>query len=196
MDLMKKLFFVLPVFLIFTAFYMPSPFGQKNDKLYWSSERTLNWSDFKASSQSRAHYHAYSMLSLSYTPLFNTDKELEIGVYASFNPYQSWVKSSQRTDRLLSHEQKHFDLCEVYRRKLKKRIQEYRYYTPANTNDVLKRLFKESFDEYDKAQRKYDEDTNHSINHKKQLEWNARINQQLKELSKYNGDFVTVQFKR
>lgn len=50
-----------------------------------------------------------------------------VDVYAYFSPRQSWYHKDMADDHLLSHEQLHFDITELYARKLRKKIATYSF---------------------------------------------------------------------
>ena len=89
-----------------------------------------------------------------------------------------------KTAYILSHEQGHFDLAEVYARKLYKKVQEYRFHQKNYRKD-LQKIYKEILDEKEEMQSKYDRETNHSINKEKQVEWLKKIEKMLEEYKDY-----------
>jgi len=174
----------------------PNVPSSNETKIFWESSQKLNWTDFQARNPSNAGVHAYSMVGISFAVLFNTETAVEVGVYGYFQKESSWVQSGQQTSHLLNHEQLHFDICEIYRRILKKRIMEYPDFTYANFGNKLNELFHKTFDEFNKEQELYDRITNHSIKKELQKEWNARIAKKLKELNKFAGDFATASIRK
>ena len=198
---------IIKLFLFFLGGAMIcSPNAQKNSipkkvveiaetKVYWDAKQNLNWRDFQARPNQNAHLDAYSTLGISYVVLHNTDKVIEMGVYGYFEKDKSWVRKNEKTSHLLKHEQKHFDLCELYRRILKKRFAAFENYTYSNVNYEMKRIFQEVFDEYDQIQQRYDRETNHSLIKLKQQQWNDYIKKQLADYRKFEGDFVTLNIR-
>jgi hypothetical protein len=81
---------------------------------------------------------------------------------------------------LLEHEQAHFDLCEVYARRLRKRVEDSNYKL-----DIDNAIF-EVFEAFKKRQKLYDQETNHSRNKEKQAEWLKIIANELSELDNYS----------
>ena len=167
----------------------------KENKIYWDADQKLRWSDFQSSANNNAHLDAYSTLGISYVVLHNTAEVIEMGVYGYFEKNKSWVKKNEKTDHLLNHEQSHFDLCELYRRILKKRFAAFDNFTYANVNYEMKRIFQEVFDEYDQIQQRYDRETNHSIIKLKQQQWDDYIKVQIAEHSEFKGDFVALKIR-
>ena len=86
-----------------------------------------------------------------------------------------------KTDYILTHEQGHFDIAEIFARKLNKLMKEYNFDWNTYRQD-LKKIYQDVLDEKEDMQNKYDEETNHSINKEKQEEWLKKISGKLKEL--------------
>ncbi|MFK8105033.1 MAG: DUF922 domain-containing protein [Saprospiraceae bacterium] len=164
----------------------------RENKIFWNVDQKLKWSDFQARPQAKGHLDAYSTLGMSYAVIHNTETVLEMAVYGYFEKDKSWVKSNEKTDHLLNHEQSHFDLSELYRRILKKRFAAFKDFTYANVNTEMKRIFDEVFEEYDQVQQRYDRETNHSIVKLKQTQWDEFIKTQIADHQEFAGDFVTL----
>jgi predicted secreted Zn-dependent protease len=104
----------------------------------------------------------------------------------------SWKKTNWVNDEVLTHEQKHFDIVELYARKLRKAVFETRY---TDYNDLLAKLeilYDKNDKEMDKYQDLYDEESDGSMNGEKQREWNKRIIQELDNYRKFKDAVVTV----
>ena len=80
---------------------------------------------------------------------------------------------------ILGHEQLHFDISELYARKLKKRLESERYaYGTVKTK--VKSIYRKINEELDIYQNLYDAETNFSRNMDKQAEWKLNITMALK----------------
>jgi len=96
------------------------------------------------------------------------------------------VKVDQKyRDDLLVHEQTHFDLTELYARKLRKQLSETKF-TRSNPSKESFPIFKEMQKQYRDRQDLYERETDFSLNTAKQAEWTARIVAELNELSAYS----------
>ena len=94
----------------------------------WSADYNLKWSDFKAESNPAIFEDSHGVVKYGFTWLVNSDKlndevvffieNIEISV--EFHPLLSWVRTSEANDNLLKHEQGHFDLAEMIKRKHEK----------------------------------------------------------------------------
>jgi hypothetical protein len=82
-------------------------------------------------------------------------------IIAVFYRAESWVKG--RSESALIHEQGHFDISEIFARKLRNEAESER--------DAMENL--------------YDKDTKHSIDAVRQAYWNGRIGRELKALEEF-----------
>ena len=80
------------------------------------------------------------------------------------------------------HEQGHFDITEIYARKLDNALREYNF-NPKRFKTDLDEIYKDIMEEKEELQNQYDLETDYSRNKEKQTEWLKKIQ---KELAKYN----------
>ena len=85
-----------------------------------------------------------------------------------------------------AHEQGHFDIAEIFARRLNKQMSEY-VFNKNTFKDDLKKIYMSLTSEKDSFQNRYDEETNHSINKEKQSEWLKKIEGFLKELKAFSN---------
>jgi len=158
--------------------------GISGDTIFWNDKYKLKWSDFKGKPDA-SPYMALSNCAFYYraNPIVNNGvMDLQISLDANFDKNSSWVKPNVNSDTLLAHEQLHFDICELYIRKLKKRILENEY-NPMEFDARIKILFDEIWKEYMLQQQKYDEETLHGIVSIQQQKWQMDITEQLNKIS-------------
>jgi hypothetical protein len=107
-------------------------------------------------------------------------------VQATFYCNQSWFrKDIPMTDDILEHEQKHFDLCEVYARQLRKKF----INANLNASNLTKEgdvIFNEVNHAYLQRQNDYDRETNHGQNRSMQMKWNELIAKELVDLEAFS----------
>jgi hypothetical protein len=173
MKLLIQFFFSL--FLFSSA----ALFAQDKDEevIKWSVSRKLSWADYKASPDpdSDAAASTTTYLGISYNI---TSNSFSYKIESSFSKTRSW--GLHKTAYILSHEQGHFDIAEVFARKLHRQMSAYKF----NKNTFqreLKKIYQDILDEKEKMQNDYDKETNHSINKEKQEEWLKKIEKMLKE---------------
>jgi Bacterial protein of unknown function (DUF922) len=174
------------LFFIFLSAVMPfSGIAQdKNEELLeWSAGRRLNWADYKAKPdpQSDAAATTTSYLGISYNI---NPAGFSYKITCRFSKTRSW--GLHKTDYILSHEQGHFDISEIFARKLNKRMSEYRFNKRNYQND-LDAIYQEIINEKIEMQNQYDRETNHSINKEKQAEWLKNIRIKLNELDNWSA---------
>ena len=138
---------------------------------------------------------AVTVSSLSYKTLKFDGRTAVIKITAEFHPTESWTRYPKLTNSkvALEHEKRHFDICEIYARKLRQLVSEADF-SRHTFNDELNRLFKKMAAEQREIQALYDAETDHSIDEESQVEWNAKIERQLRSLDKHSDSIVTVVF--
>lgn len=119
---------------------------------------------------------------------------LDVKIINNFWKTKSWVKKSYMNDTiLLKHEQGHFDISEIYARRLIKKLASV--YLPP---DYLKELIRISDDNYaliQQAHLNYDKATDHGSNRFMQEIWNRKIQEELEELIQYSKKQVLIRLK-
>lgn len=136
---------------------------------------------------------AVTVSSLSYKTIKFDGHTAVIKITAEFHPTESWTRYPKLTNSkvALEHEKRHFDICEIYARKLRLLVSEADF-SRHTFNDELNLLFKKITAEQRDIQALYDEETDHSIDEERQVVWNRRIDVQLHELADYAEAIVTV----
>ena len=179
---------LIVVFIVCAAFVIP----QSNEKLlYYDNNVKLKWSDFKASPDPEASVFASSYLgfSLGYKGTARQDS-LIVVVESFFNRDISWYKDDT-TAYNLQHEQTHFDITELYSRKLKQSIQGATL-TYKNYQSVMRELEKKAHADMNTADSIYETVTDFSRNKIEQKKWNDNIAADLKNLSGFAADTFKV----
>lgn len=180
-------YFLAMIPLFFVTGEPSEPENFSDDIIAWSPDYKIEWSDFKASPKNRSHLDAYTMLGISLEVVAQDNGTVDMGVFGYFEKDKSWVKGGEKTDHLLKHERKHFDLCEIYRRILVQRLEQASPYTVDNFNKKVGDLFNRTFKEYTDEQEKYDRETNHSQKKEQQIKWDKDIIDRIEALKKYEG---------
>lgn len=171
------------IFLLGLLLIPSTLFSQRKEEelLAWSDSRKLTWADYKGNpdAESDAAASTTSYLAIDYN-IRSTSFSYKIE--SRFSKTRSW--GLHKTDYILRHEQGHFDIAEVFARKLHKKMSEYKFNRRTYQKD-LKKIYDEVTQEKEEIQNSYDEETNHSINKKKQTEWLGRIEEMLEEYEEY-----------
>ena len=77
----------------------------------------------------------------------------------------------------MSHEQLHFDISELYARKMRNRLASTSF--TQNVKAEVKQIYKEVLEELEEFQNLYDDQTNFSRDVEQQLIWNNKIEEAL-----------------
>jgi hypothetical protein len=183
---MKKLSFYLLSFLLATALhaqdgYLAASYDD-DDMVEWKADQPLTWNDYRGrpdpSSDAAASTTTY--LTISYNI---SSTHFSYKIQSKFSKSRSW--GLYKTPYILSHEQGHFDIAEIFARKLHQRLSEYHFNRNSYEND-LKVIYDDIIAEKKEMQEAYDEETRHSINRTKQGEWLRRIASMLEETKDYS----------
>jgi hypothetical protein len=155
----------------------------RNEELVaWSDARKLTWNDYKAdpSPESDAAASTTTYLAISYNI---GASGFSYKIQSKFSKTRSWGR--HRSEYILTHEQAHFDIAEIFARKLHQRMTEYKFNRRTYQKD-LNKIYQEVVDEKEKMQNDYDEETNHSINKEKQRAWLKKIADLLDETAAWS----------
>ena len=172
---MRGLFFFLVILVPFLA---PA---QEEELVHWAAGQKLSWQDYKGradrASGAAASTATYLGIDYNFSP-----KGLTYSITCSFSRNRSW--GLHRTDYILSHEQGHFDIAEIFARRLNMKISAYRI-NRSTCKEDLKNIYEQVVHEKEEMQEAYDRETNHSINKEKQAEWLKKIETLLLEYEAY-----------
>lgn len=162
----------------------------EQSRLFWEEGIQLKWDDFQAKPQKNGEVAALSSIAIPYGIQLNNDGELHLSLRVCFEKNNSWSKKVYQDERLLSHEQLHFDIAELHRRKLVKRLKDITLQGNDISGSVEEIIQKYWSTEYRKMQDRYDEETNFSKNVDAQVKWEKKIKRLLKKSRRYK----TVEF--
>jgi len=162
-----------------------SSFSQSNEEelISWTDGKKLTWADYKGYAKTGTDAAASTATYLSIEYNFNS-KGFGYKITCSFSKTKSWAL--HKTDYILAHEQGHFDIAEIFARKLKMKMSEYDFNKNSFKTD-LKKIYETITAEKEVMQNGYDRETNHSINKDKQTEWLKKIDQLLREYKAFAG---------
>ena len=158
------------------AISFPNP-AMAQDTIHWSPDTKLKWENFKGSPDINSKYKSVTAVSINYSVTHNR-KRFSFKVACVFYKNRSWVKAGAGNNLLL-HEQGHFDLTELYARKLRKAFKTYNFSDTASIEKDFDKIASAIRKERDKINRLYDVETNYSHNLKMQLYWRNKINKEL-----------------
>ncbi len=148
----------------------------------WSADRKLTWDDFKGAvdySDDITAAATYCGIGFE-SEAGSADGPVYVKVYNRFFPSRSWVKAGQLNSYILAHEQCHFDICELYTRILRKKLNE----AAAGKNvtaEQLKDIYAKVQSEYTACQEQYEQETAHGTIDELQQAWEYKVAGQLKD---------------
>jgi hypothetical protein len=167
----------------------------RGERLVWHPDSLLKWEYFQAKPKSAYGIAALSNIAIDNKAELINNRTVRVTIVATFNKYYSWAKEEFKDDYVLKHEQVHFDIYELYARKCRKEFTEAKF-TYNNMQKKLPKLLYKYGNEAVEYQKKYDEETKHSIIESKQEEWNIKIAEELKELEEYAIQFVDIKAEK
>jgi hypothetical protein len=152
--------------------------------LRWSASRPLTVNDFKGRPRSAEGHAALTSANIN-TGASCRDNMFNGTARASFDPATSWVRDPARmTPALLRHEQLHFDITEVYARRLRQQLAAMK--VPCNQlGSAFDQVTKAAYAAWQQAEDAYDRDTSHGLQREQQAKWETQVHQQLAELAAF-----------
>ncbi len=171
---------VLAISFLFCSTFI---FGQSDHEelIHWSADRKLTWADYQGAAKPGSDVAASTATYLGIEYSFNS-KGFGYKITCSFSKNKSW--GLHKTDYILAHEQGHFDIAEIFARKLNREMSAYKF-DKDNFKEDLKNIYQRITTEKENMQNDYDRETNHSILKEKQMEWLKKISQLLEEYKSY-----------
>lgn len=170
----------LVLFLISNCFW-----GQKVE---WQEGKKLVWDNFKSkiNNQRGKDIVAYTHCGWVYSVVKSSNPKgsAKINVETVFNEDKSWKDTERINDYVLNHEQKHFDIAEIYARKIRKEV-DGKIKTSGDYDRYFQTIYNRILKDYKNFQALYDGVTEHGMNKEKQEEYNTLISKELEQLKNY-----------
>ncbi|GGG27262.1 hypothetical protein [Hymenobacter glacieicola] len=161
-------------------------------EIIWHPARRLKQADFKGSTDNRP-FAAATSSNIRYhyagTPLQGT---VQFTIETYFDCQESYFKPTSQAAYTLAHEQVHFDITELYSRRLAKALQEQ----VANTQELERKqqeIYRQLISEAQLLQDKYDSEV--YADNDKLPAWQTKIAQDLTALEPYAAKQFTIKFK-
>jgi hypothetical protein len=151
------------------------------DSIPWKSSYKLKWQDFRGVPDRGSDRVAITVSNIGYSLTYNSTS-FTVRVKCVFEKRKSWTTTIDSS--VLVHEQGHFDISEIFARKLRKAFREYKFNAKTVQSD-LKEIFTRINSERRLYNELYDIETNSSQNHTMQVQWNKKIADELNTLKAY-----------
>lgn len=168
------------ILLLTFVLSLSTVFSQEEETISWTPDRKLQWEDFKGRPFKTAWAAAVTASGITYEfSSVETDGALKLDIQISthFYPDESWYQPALVNGVILSHEQLHFDIAELFARKMRKIVAETNF--TSNVKAEIKKIYSDILKELSAFQKKYDFETNFSRNIEKQIAWNRKISEAL-----------------
>jgi len=166
-------------------------FSQNETKdINWHERNILTWNDFKKVDNMPYGYgyakaNAFTRSGIKTSLGRYGDGYVVIKVTAYMGTNKSFVLRDYMSNYLLKHEQGHFNISEIFARKMRLRLKK------AIINQIIFDNISDNIEkELRNYQKLYDKETNHSKNIEKQEEWDIKIANELKELEEYSNIYI------
>ncbi|WP_373018296.1 DUF922 domain-containing protein [Muriicola sp.] len=168
-------------FLVLCGVFSSLCEGQEAPGILWDPAHRLSWSDFKALPPADSQVAATTASGITYSfSAMEEGREMKVdwSVASYFYPESSWYRPELANANILSHEQLHFDISELFARRMREKIRGFRFTSEVKAE--MRAIYNETIEEMREFQRRYDAETNYSRAEDKQREWNRMIAESLK----------------
>jgi hypothetical protein len=178
---MKKFTVLLSVVLAFGGISAQTVRDDGHTLLSWNPFYTLQWYDFKGKPPKGSRGDAGTAVKIKAKP-FRVGNEIQYDVTATFDRQKSWARDTSAS--LLRHERLHFDIAEVYARKIRKKVSDLRSESVHDLSTYTQAI-EDLMAESDETDRRYDIETLHGALLKKQDAWSLKVKAELASLDEY-----------
>ncbi len=173
---------------------LKQPITENENIIIWNKNRLLTWDDFKGKPDTTTEYLAVTDCNFN-TKFFSNKDTLHISTKCYMECKTSWKKKKTLSTALLKHEQLHFDIAELYVRKLKLELVKMAV-TKKEAQKKIDEISKLNTQQFKQYQALYDKETDHSKIKVKQLEWEKKITKELKDLEAYSKPNIKILLKK
>lgn len=165
--------------------------AQSESILNWNENQKLKVLDFQAKPDVVSKGQAQTTYKIEIYPqnVMVDEKDRikdyeKLTVFAQFYKKESWFKKVTDEIKLLSHEQLHFDIAELFARKIRQRFNELKAVKESRFNVYLSE-YKKIWIACRRFQRLYDEETTHGFNRGANGLWKAKVDKMMKQLERF-----------
>lgn len=185
---MRKIAFICVIIFaaVNIAFILPSNKSATEEKetqyIDWAHHDRLEWTNFTGKAKTWSNISALTASAIEYA--YECDgHDVHVKAKAIFIPEESWVQHDAKTEYILAHEQLHFDITEIYARKLRMQLKK----EVKDCDDIpkIKKIADKIMDEWKQEQKEYDTHTRHSMNKETQAMWLEKVAKDLEYYAKY-----------
>jgi hypothetical protein len=161
-----------------------SPNYFKDTYIIWKNSEQLHWSDFKGDRVLLNKDNSVAIAATHWSIMYYFYQQRQWVICATFDRTKSWCLGGQATESILKHEQYHFNIAEVYARKIRKATAEQNI---AIQTGAYSKIFNAIVNDCRLAQIAYDKATLHGVDLKEQQHWQHDIDEKLNELAAWSN---------
>jgi hypothetical protein len=182
---------ILPLLLLITIAQLGFAQQKKKplqDTLIWKKDIVITPSDFKGKKLNGPPANAYTTLLL-----YTKDEKSAQMLYVEAVFLRSKSFLNDKSSITLQHERLHFDITELFARKLRQRIIQ-KDFTKVTTDigEEIKKMYDQINSEWAKENELYDKEVSSGQNVVKQKEWEQKIASQLAALEQYSNKGIDI----
>ncbi len=178
-------YFIIIICLTFYGSFAQEIVVENDSLVLWQENQKLTWGDFKGAKQQPKDVHlihkvAESSMIFPYSFTYTKDKTLEINIKCYFEKFIAWTITND--DETLEHEQIHFNIGELYTRKIRKCVKSLQDEGILDVNAYINEV-NSLVANCNTYQDKYDDEV--LLNYDRQQEWQSKIVKELEVLKEY-----------
>jgi len=165
------------------SWYSSSKAHLAEQSFEWNAHRPLTWDDFKgpvrAGTPSTTAAETNCGMAIE-TNLVTSKRKAKVYVYNTFDKKASWVREGKKLDEILEHEQGHWNICEIYTRKMQAAF-DAQIIMGDQLNATATKIYNKISQEYQQRQQAYENETQHGMVVSEQKRWTLLLNNELQE---------------
>jgi len=188
---MKQHLILIPVISLLLSFTWKQ---EDEGVISWDEHKPLSWNDYKGTAPKNAG-DAYTHYSILKSVAKSVGNLASVKIQTVVFSQTSWKKKKSPGTTLLAHEQKHFDIAELYARKLRKLVSEQTCHSMAMLHKKTDSLYTEIDTALHAYQTLYEAQTNGKANRTNQPQWDVSISTELHALDSYSVPVFAVTLK-
>ena len=171
------------------SFFKVDDISPLEKRFSWTTDRKLKWDDFKGNVPGGASNKTAAETSCGIaieTNTVNSRNPVKVYVFNTFLTSTSWVRTANKKDHILEHEQCHFYICELYTRKMRERFSKAKM-NVQNMQSVIRNIYNSTMNDYAARQQAYEQETQHGIVEDAQQRWMKKIAEELAETESWSS---------
>ncbi len=161
--------------------------SEKEDQIVYSAQQPLQINDFQGPHGSNPSEAAATVSGIGiryHGETLNSQLVIDVTISPYFRTSLSWFRKTEQNQRVLAHEQTHFDITALYACKLYNAVRAAKL-TKENYDRVLENLQKQNEEDAEKEEILYDHETNHGTINNTQEAWQKKLKEEIRACGCY-----------